>query len=174
MGVTDAKHDLRLGLNGSRCRLGGSRLLPHLVGGGDETDGGRLRPERDLPADHLPGQLPGLGLGRLQAGHDAAVTHDRHHVGGVEDLVELVADQYDGPVLLLHDPAEHGEQLARLGQRQHRRGLVEDEHVGVPTQRLDDLHPLALARGEVVDSGGRIHRQAVALTDLGDVAHGPP
>ena len=60
----------------------------------------------------------------------------------------------------LHDDAQHVEQLLRLRHREHRRRFVEDEHVRVADQALDDLDPLALAGREVVDARVRDRRRA--------------
>ncbi len=59
---------------------------------------------------------------------------------------------------LLPQPAEDAEQLVGLGRRQHAGGLVEDQDVGLPVERLEDLHPLLAADADLVD-----HRVGIDL-----------
>ena len=66
------------------------------------------------------------------------------------------------------EAADDLEQLARLLRRQHRRRLVEHEDVGVAVERLQDLDPLLLADGDVLDPRLRVDGEAEAL---GDLAH---
>ena len=77
--------------------------------------------------------------------HDLAEPDDGDLVGDLAHLAQLVGDEDDGLAGLLelaHDP----HQLVGLLGGQHRGGLVEDEHLGVARQRLDDLDPLLHAR----------------------------
>ncbi len=96
-----------------------------------------------------------------------AAPQDRHAVGDGEHLVELVGDDDDGGAAGL-ELAQHREQLLRLLRRQHRRRLVQDQHLGVAVQRLEDLDALLLAHREVLDAGLRRHRQAVLARQLAD------
>ena len=59
-------------------------------------------------------------------------------------------------------------QLVDLLRREHRGGLVEDQHLGVVGERLDDLDPLLHADREVLDQGVRVDGEAVALGQLAD------
>ena len=52
--------------------------------------------------------------------------------------------------------AQHVEEQPGLLRRQHRGRLVEDQHLGVAVQRLEDLHPLEDADREVADPRPRI------------------
>ena len=53
---------------------------------------------------------------------------------------------------------------------QHRSRLVEDEDVCAPVQRLQDLYPLLLADGDVLNAGVGIDREVEALRELADAA----
>ena len=55
--------------------------------------------------------------------------------------------------------ADDLEQLLRLLRRQHGGRLVEDQDVGAAVERLQDLHPLLLADGDVLDLRGRVDRE---------------
>ena len=59
-------------------------------------------------------------------------------------------------------------QLVDLLRREHRRRLVEDQHLGVVAERLDDLDPLLDADRELLDQRVGVDREAVAL---GQLAH---
>ena len=128
----------------------------------------RFAPQRDRAPDHRLGERPGVGVRRRHGVDDAAAAQDRDDVGGVEDLVELVADEGDGLALGGDGDAQHGEQLLGLLGREHRRRLVEDDDVGVAAQALDDLDPLAHPGGEVADDGVGIEAEPVAIADLAD------
>jgi hypothetical protein len=131
---------------------------------------GADRAQGDDAPDHLAGELLGVRARRLQPRDDRAVAHDRHAVGRLQDLVELVADEDDRPVLLPHHPAQHVEQLDRLRGREHRRRLVEDEDVGLAHEALHDLDSLPLAGREIVDARTRVDVEAVALRRRADAA----
>ena len=64
------------------------------------------------------------------------------------------------------------EELLRLGRRQDRGRLVEDQDVALAIQRLQDLDPLADADGEVLDGRIGIDVQAVLLGELDDALAG--
>ena len=66
------------------------------------------------------------------------------------------------------------DQVVGLLRGEHRGGLVEDEHLGVADQRLDDLHALLDPDREVLDERVRRHLEAVALGDLLHLAPGAP
>ena len=53
-------------------------------------------------------------------------------------------------------------QLVGLLRGEHRGRLVEDEHLGVAGQRLDDLDALLHADGQVLDQGVRVDVEAEA------------
>ena len=57
--------------------------------------------------------------------------------------------------------AEDAEQVVGLLGRQHGGGLVEDQHVGAPVERLEDLHALALAHAEILHARVGVDLQVV-------------
>jgi hypothetical protein len=59
---------------------------------------------------------------------------------------------------LLDDP----EKVVGLGRGQHRGRLVQDQHAGLPDQRLDDLDPLLDADRQVLGDRVGVDVQAVA------------
>ena len=123
-----------------------------------------------VPAHHEGRELGGRGLRGRLAHHPAPADH-RDDVGDRLDLPQLVGDEQDrlpGPAQLAHDL----EQLVGLPGREHRGGLVEDEHLRLPHEGLDDLDALLHAHGQVLDHGVRVHVEAVALGDLPDPAAG--
>jgi hypothetical protein len=66
--------------------------------------------------------------------------------------------------------AHHLHQVVGLLGRQDRRGLVEDQHLRVADQRLEDLHALLHADRKVLDQRVDRHVQPVARGDLLDLA----
>ncbi len=118
-------------------RIGSGRLLR------------RIRPA-DGPAEH-PGDEARLGLVGDRAGADhAAVAQHRDGVGQVEDLAEEVRDEDHG-VAPRAQPADDLVQPLHLLRRQARGRLVEDDEVGVPGQRPEDLHLLLLGQRQPAD-----------------------
>ena len=79
--------------------------------------------------------------------------------------MELVADEDDRHPFR-DEILEDREELVRLLRSQNRRGLVEDEDVCVAIERLQDLHPLLLADGDVLDASIGIDGEVEALRDL--------
>ena len=59
-------------------------------------------------------------------------------------------------------------QLVDLLRREHRRGLVEDQHLGVVGQRLDDLDALLHADRELLDEPVGVDLEPVPLGQLAD------
>jgi hypothetical protein len=109
----------------------------------------------DLAAHH---QLDDLAEGELLDGpgaDGAAVTHHRHLLADPEQLVQPVGDVDDGDTGL-RQPADDAEQHLDLRVGEDRRGLVEDEHLGVAGQRLGDGDLLLLGDRQVADRPRRI------------------
>ena len=79
-------------------------------------------------------------------------------------LVQLVADEDDRLPLLGQAPHDR-EELLRLLRGQHRRRLVEHEDVRAAVERLQDLHPLLLADGDVLDDRARVDCEPEAGRD---------
>jgi hypothetical protein len=76
--------------------------------------------------------------------------------------MQLVADENDRQPALRH-PTQDGEQLLRLGPRQHRRRLIQDQDARIAIQRLQDLHPLPFAHRQITHPRLRVHWQAECL-----------
>ena len=89
--------------------------------------GGRLlHAQQDLAADHHFGQLFLGGLRRRLGADHGAGAHDRHPVGHVHDLLQLVGDQQDRLTLFL-EAAQNAEEVVGLLRRQDGGRLVEDQ-----------------------------------------------
>ena len=78
-------------------------------------------------------------------------------------------DEDDG-LAARRERAHDLEELLRLLRRQDGGRLVEHEDVRLAVERLQDLDPLLLAHGDVLDPGGGVDCEAVAV---GDLAHAP-
>ena len=122
--------------------------------------GGRLVDgEGHVAAHHQRGEGLLGGLGRVGlTDHLPAPEHD-DAVGDGEHLAELVGDE-DDRLPLLHQALDHREELVDLAGREHGRGLVEDEDVGLAVERLDELDALLLADRQVADDGVRDRSRA--------------
>ena len=127
--------------------------------------------QRHLSAQHRPGQQVRGGGRGLHRGDHPAVAQNGDLVGSLERLVEAVADEHDAPAGLSDQLAEDVEQGLGLGDGEHRGGLVEDHHLGLAAQALDDLHPLALPDGEVGHPGVGIDLEPVKLADALHLGH---
>ena len=127
--------------------------------------GGRLVDgELDGAAHHHRGEL-GVRGRRRRLAHDLAEPDDGDAVGDLADLAELVGDEDDGcpgRLELAHDL----HQLVGLLRREHGGRLVEDEHLRVARERLDDLDALLHADGQILDERVGVDVEAEALRDL--------
>ena len=74
----------------------------------------------------------------------------------------------DDRLALVDQAADDLEELVDLARRQHGGGLVEDQDVGLPEQRLDQLDALLLPDRQLADQRVGGDRQAVALGELAD------
>ena len=129
---------------------------------------GLLHLEEHLASDH---QTREALLGRALGGHGVdllAAPQHGHPVGDLEHLTELVADEHDGCAVGL-ERVEHLEELVRLLGREHGRGLVQHEDLGVAIERLQDLDALLGADGHILDQGVGVHREPVAIGQLTDL-----
>jgi hypothetical protein len=64
--------------------------------------------------------------------------------------------------------AQDAEELAGLLRRQDGGRLVEDQDVGVPVERLEDLDALLLPDGDRLDAGIGVDREVERARQLGD------
>jgi hypothetical protein len=115
-------------------------------------------------AHHHRGQL-GRGGGRAGLAHDLAPPDDGDPVGHGPDLAQLVGDEHDrraGRLEVTHHPDE----VVDLLRRQHGGGLVEDQDVGLPVERLEDLDALLLADADLLDD----RHVAVVVADVNGAA----
>ena len=135
--------------------------------------GALVDPQQHLAADHQARQaLLGRPCRRQRLDLLAAAQH-RDPVGDLEHLVQLVADE-DDRLALLGQAAHDREQLLRLLRGQHRRRLVEDEDVRAAVERLQDLDPLLLADGDVLDRSRAGRRRARSWSRSPARASRPP
>ena len=127
---------------------------------------GRLlaHPQLHVTADHQRGQVV-LGGGRRALADDLAPAQHGDGVGDRLDFLELVRDEDDRRAAV-PQLADDAEQLLGLGRGEHRRRLVQDQHVRLPDQRLDDLDPLLDADRQVLDQRVRVDVEAVAVGEL--------
>ena len=91
--------------------------------------------------------------------HLSAVLEHDHAVAFGEHLAHMVRDEQDAEPALL-EVAQEGEEEARLGQRQRRRRLVEDQHARAARQRLEDVEDLQLAEVEPVAFARQVEAHA--------------
>jgi hypothetical protein len=128
-----------------------------------------LDAQENLASDHRARErLLGRACPRHSLDRLAAAQH-RDAIRDLQHLVQLVADEDDRLPVRLQTPDDL-EQLAGLLGGQHRGWLVEDEQVGFPVERLEDLHALLLADGDVADEGARVDGEPELL---GQLAHAP-
>ena len=107
-----------------------------------------------------------VAVGRRLA-DDLAEPDDGDAVGDLAHLAQLVGDEDDGGAGLL-ELAHDRHELVGLLRGEHGGRLVEDEHLRVARQRLDDLDALLHADGQVFDEGVRVDVEA---EPRGDLAH---
>ena len=131
---------------------------------------GLLDHQLDGAADHHRRHL-GVGVGRLRLADDLAEADDGDLVGDLAHLAQLVRDEHDRGALvaqLAHD----AHQLVGLLRGQHRGRLVEDQHLRVLRQRLDDLDALLHADRQVLDEGVGVEVEAEPRRDLAHLRAG--
>jgi len=84
------------------------------------------------------------------------------------DFVELVADIEDAAAFGGQPPERLEQDQDRL-RRQHRRGLVHDQKLGLLKQATHDLDALPLAHRHAVNEAVGIDRKSVFFGHLGDL-----
>src|SRR5438445_10109844 len=105
----------------------------------------------DLTAHHQLREVVLIGLGWDAAADHLPAADDRDAISNLQHLVQLVADEDDAGALG-SEPAQHREDLLGLLGREHRRGLIENQDVRVPIQRLENLDPLLPSNREAADA----------------------
>ena len=121
-------------------------------------------------AHHHGRQLGGGGAGIGRA-HHLAAPDDGDGVRDGLHLTELVGNEDDGGAVAL-ELAHDVQQLIGILRSQHGRGLIEDEHLGVADECLDDFHALLHAHGEVFDQRVGVDVESVPVGDLPDLPAG--
>ena len=117
--------------------------------------------------DHHLGEFVGGDALRRDGADLAPRPENRDPIGELEHLADLVRDEDEAAAVVDH-LAEDGEQIVDLLRREHRGRFVEDEQRRVPVERLDDLHPLALADRKLPDHSVGVDDEPVALGQLAD------
>ncbi len=125
--------------------------------------------EVDGAAGHVAGDLGAVGLRGHQPGDGPPVPEHGDVVAELEDLAQLVRDDDDGATGVAQ-PAQHVEEQPGLLRRQHGGRLVEDQHLRLAVQRLQDLDPLEDADREVPHPRPGVDLEPVPL---GELLHGP-
>src|SRR6185436_2697932 len=100
-------------------------------------------PKQNLPSDHELREAVLRGVLRAHRLHELAPAEDGDPFGDLEDLVQLVRDEDDRHPLS-DEIAEDPEQLGGLLRCENGGGLIENEDVRPPVQRLEDLDALLL------------------------------
>ena len=75
-----------------------------------------------------------LEIGRCALGHNPALVDDAHPVGQLVGLLEVLRGQEDGHAQLLVEPAHLGPHADPAHRVEPRRGLVEEQDIGVVHQ----------------------------------------
>ena len=122
-------------------------------------------------AHHQAGQVADGAVVDVVGAAGAPEAQHGHAVGDLLDLVELVADEQHREALG-GQAADHVEQLARLLRGQHGRRLVQDQDARAAEQRLDDLHALPLAHGQLAHLFARVELHVVLACERLDLPGG--
>jgi len=126
-----------------------------------------IRVEHDRTTHHLSGQLSRRRLGGDDGAHRASVAERGDAVGDLHHLVQLVGDE-DHRASVVGHPPHGGEEGVRLLRGQHGGRLVEDQDLGLPVERLEDLDALLLAHRQLPHVGERVDLQAVLPAESRD------
>ena len=118
-------------------------------------------------ADHQVGQPARVGLFDRDGGHQASAPEHRDAIGEMEDLVHPVRHvEHRGPGLL--DLFDDGEQTGDFLRREHRGGLVQNEHAtaAFPTlERRRDRDHCALDRRRLSERAMNVEIDGEARQD---------
>ena len=108
--------------------------------------------------------LLGGGSG-VHGGDILTFPQDRHPVGDLLDLIQLMGNDDDGVAVLFHFP-QNGKQLLDLLDRQNGGRLVQNDDLGTVVEDLDDLQGLLFRYGHVVDLLFGVQLKAEFFGDL--------
>ena len=115
-------------------------------------------------ADHQPRHLVVVGLGRHEGAAIGAVAQHADAVGDREDFLHAVRDVDDadaaGP-----EVADHVEEDDLLGVGERGGGLVEDDGLGIHSQRAGDLDHLLLGDRQPGDPGAGLEVAVQTVED---------
>ncbi len=129
--------------------------------------------EQHLAADHFLGQLLLGGVLRFRASHDFAVAQHRHPIADVKHDRQFVGNEgHQGQVAAGHGTDGFEERLG-FNRGQGRSGLVQDQHICPPVERLQDLDDLLLTFAELPNLGPQVNSQAVLIAQGRDFLLGP-
>ena len=95
-----------------------------------------------------------------------------HPVARGEHLGEPVGDEHHGRALRGHGARSTANSASTSPRGEDGGRLVEDQDLGPPVERLEDLDPLAHPDRQVADPGRGIDLQAVPLGELGHARRG--
>src|SRR6185369_11788981 len=127
-------------------------LAAALAHGRQALDGAELERAVDRELDHVLGAEARDQLGGRAERDDAPVVHDRDAVAEPLSLVHIMRREQRGAAL----PAKRLDQVPELPPRlrvQARRGLVEEQQLGIVDERARERQALALPTGQLDDPG---------------------
>ena len=119
-----------------------------------------------MPNHHLRHLLFARG-GDVDRCNVAAAADDRAPVRDLLDLLELVGNQ-DDRFALVDEVFHDRDELPDLHRCEHRGGFVENQHLGVAVEHLENLHPLLHTDRNLLDLRVGVHLQAVLPGELRD------
>ncbi len=125
----------------------------------------------DGTADHHRRQRRLVGLACCRVSHHLAQPHDRDLVRDGQDFFQFVGNEQDRPAGLGQGPDDL-EEAFRFLRGEHGGGLVQDQHLCVSHQRLEDFHLLLSPYRQVLDQGVRGHVETELVGYPQDVAAG--
>ncbi len=94
----------------------------------------------------MPRELAVRDAVRRPIESDAAAPEYGEVIADAADFPELMADE-DDAVPIAAKAIDCRKELRGFRRRKHRRRLIEDQHLHVAIERLENLHPLLLSHG---------------------------
>ena len=125
-----------------------------------------------IAADHVVNDPRRIVFFVFKGGNVLAVAQNRHAIGQLQNLRELMGNKDDAGALLLQ-LSNHLEQLAHVLSAQRGRRLVEKQKLRVRRQRARDHQHLLLSDRQLAHVRARIQRNVIVLEQLlRRLAHG--